>query len=391
MRRRRALSLLGGALFSISGCLRLDQGGATATRTDTPGSRSATATATGTRMETATAGTTSETTAEPVEPSYPMGLSEDGATSVLFTSHVRTLLQTSFRASWTKLDVTDTEIMWQKEYEVDTGSAVGRWTRRGGGGDVTIFRDGSEAFWREDLGDRVTYGEDGEGFDIATVTWAVEIRGLLDVFSWGTPELVQRSPGVWRIEATGFEDGAVSPGHFDGPLVGLDAAQLEVTEDGVIRSAEATYQVRPPDSGDTRRFASEYTVDSVGDGSVTDPPWLADAKEDAPVLSASLTDDRRFCRIEIASGNRIEGGSRLKLSDMEGPGRTVVPLERPVEPGVPVYIYKDEERFSGFVAGGIARGSVPSGVSPEPFESTYEVSAVRKTTTYNQNRVQITE
>ncbi|WP_435318629.1 hypothetical protein [Haloarchaeobius sp. TZWSO28] len=385
MKRRGVISLLGGSLFSVSGCLRLSEGGGTGTGQQTA-TEGATTTATG--SETATGTQAESTTADSAQAAYPMGLSEDGATPLLFSGHVRTLLQSSFRAAWTKFDVTNTEVMWQKEYDVDSGSALGRWTRRGGSGEVTIYRDGSEAFWREDMDDRVTYGEDAEGFDIANVTWAVEVKALLEVFSWGAPELVADSPAVWRVAATGFEEGATSPGHLDGELLGLDSAWLEVTEDGVIQAMEATYQASEP-TGDELRVTSEYTVEGVGETSVPDPSWLADARENAPVVSASLTDDGRFCRLEIESGNRIEAGSRLKLTNVDTNDRTVVPLERPVEPGTPVYIYKDREEFDGFYMGGISRGSVPADVSPEPFDGSYEVSAVRKTTTYNQNRVQI--
>ncbi|MCT9097001.1 hypothetical protein [Haloarchaeobius sp. HME9146] len=346
----------------------------------TTGSQTAVSSATATEQE--------QTTDQPDEPEFPMGLSENGATQLLYSAHVQALLQTSFHVEWSKLDLTNSELRWQKEYQADVGQALGSWTRQNGG-PVRIFRQGSEAYWREELGDRTTYGKDNEGFQIGKVAWSVEIQKLLEAFSWGAPELVSESPAVWQIEATGIETPSAVPGHMEGEVLDLTAGAMTVTAGGVIRTSEATYKVRRLD-GQELRVSSQYTVDSLGEVTVDAPSWLPTARENAPTIEASLTDDRRFVRFEVVAGNRLEPGSRITVFADDQQTKTVVPLEQALEPGVVAYLYRDGEMATGVARGRIERGSVPSDVSPAPFEKSYNVTAFRTTNNYCE-RVPVSE
>ena len=178
------------------------------------------------------------------------------------------------------------------------------------------------------------------------------------------------------MTAEGVADDSVVPGTSQGaPGTVLSlSAEMTVDENGVVRSLEAVYRLRDDGVGEFE-YQTNYTVDQVGATSVEEPAWFSTAREQAPRVTACVTSDGQFVRFVVESGNRLEPGTRLVV-DVEGddPGFSYV-LDDPVEPDTPAYLYRESD---GSGAGGIARGSRPSGVTPASLDGTYSFYARRR-------------
>lgn len=357
----------------MAGCLRLSPDGGSSPTDEAPTAAPETATA-----------TPSPTTTFPADstPTYPSGLSADGVTAFLYPTHVKTLAATSYRTRWTKLDRRDSVLKWQKQYRADPQGAFGTWTRTEGG-PVEIYRYPGGGYWRESLGDRVTFGDDGAHRWSRVANWAVELAPLLRAIAWSAPTRVnEERPAVWELTGTGIAEASAVPGHHEpGEVLAVDSASLTVDERGIIRSVTADYRLREGKDGEEFSYAIEFNVDSIGAVSVPEPSWLATAKEQVPTVTASLTDDRRFVRVRIESGNRLEPNSRISVFDAERDAKFIVPLDAPVEPGQPAYLYTATPE-AAFSMGDIARESPPSDVSAGQLSSTYELAAFRRDTRY---------
>lgn len=366
MRRRALLAGLGTGV--VSGCLRLSGNG------DGGGNDGGSESTADGGQSTSVDGSGSS------DVEYPVGLSAEGANSFLYSTHVEALRETSFHVQWTKLDRSHSTTKWKKEYRADTDGAIGNWIRNPGG-PVEIYRYPGGSFWREELGDRYSYGKDVKPDWYRTVLWGVEINSLMEALSWNAPERINGSgPAVWEVTAAGVETPSTVPGYHQGRLLSVDMGTLRVDERGIIRSVRAGYRIEE-DDGREFEYEIRYSVDSVGAVSVDEPDWLGTARDRRPRATAELTDDKRFVRFTIEDGNRIEADSRISIFRIPQPGKTVIQLDAPLEPGEPAYLYRSGAD-DGFTEGDIARGSPPTGVSVTPFDGTYQITALRKTTNY---------
>lgn len=377
------LGLLGTA--SVAGCLRLE-GGA---ETSTTGDDSVTARTTDPDSATGDDSTTTEqlgesdtTTERPEEASYPVGLSDDGVSQFLFDAHTRALTGTSCRTSWRKLNHTQGSIDWERTYEIDSGDAVGAWTTSEGG-TVSMFRSGSDGYWREELGDTVVYGEDEEGFSWRRVSWGVEIAPSLAAFDWGAPERVNENrPAVWEVSTTAIADASSSPGYIPGTVTSLEEATMRVNEDGVIVSFHSTYTVEEDGrEGETLTYESSFRTEAVGEVSVAAPSWVSTARERVPVVSASFASDPGIVEITVESGGPLVADSRLVLVPESGPSdRREVELDEPIESGTTVYVWHEEG--DPFREARLSRGSPPTGASPSSLPDALELYMYRDARVY---------
>ncbi|WP_435316795.1 hypothetical protein [Haloarchaeobius sp. TZWSO28] len=372
MKRRALLGALSGV--AAAGCLRLSSGGEGETRTETKTTRTATETATRTQTETQTR------TGRVGELEYPSGLSDDGIGGFLFAFHTQALSGASFHSKWAKIDADNSRMEWQKEYQVDDGAAYGSWTRAHLGTPVEIYRDSSDGFWREDMGDHYTYGNDRQNYAVRELTWRWELEPLLRAADWNEPSLVtEEYPAVWRVEATAIADETAVPDHYRGTLQDLSAT-VEVDENAIIRSVEATYRVTQPD-GDTRSFVSQFELDSLGAVSVSKPAWVSTARAEVPTVSATFVDNMRFVKLTIESGVQIEPGSVVYIPKENGSSAWERRLDEPIEPGVETFLYQNggQKTFNDL---SIVRGSKPSGVTPPQFDADSRVFARRRNNEY---------
>lgn len=387
MKRRRVIGLLG--VTATTGCLRLTTSD-DSSETSAPTTERATATPE--RQPTTRDPTTDDPTADDpttdAQPSYPAGLSDDGATSTLFDTQVSALSLNSFAVQWTKLDVTGSEsnVHSQRQYRVDGARAVGQ-LRRPEGGYVEVYVNSNGTYWREQLTDGYTYGLDAATFDLGNVTWSVELKPLLDAIDWRGPELVaDGDPAVWELSAAGLTDGEHSPSGEPGHVVDVADATLRVRSDGIIPSFAATYTVRETWDGgsEEQTFDVEYSLASVGDVSASDPSWSDTARTDVPSVSASMAMDGDAVAFTVDSGNRLEAGSGLGVERQDGGDRLELTLDEPLDPGTTAYLYKaskNDDSAEEWV-GGISRDDPPGSTPPEGFDGDYEVEGYRGRNNY---------
>jgi hypothetical protein len=369
----------------MAGCLRLSQGdeGGTSTTQAPPTedeSRS---------VPTATEATSpeQETETTPVPPAdvpYPTGLSEDGVDEFLYATHTRALRGTSFRTEWTKLDKTNSRFLRDKEYRAEFGEALGSWVRIGGG-DVDIYRGDNGAFWRENLGDRYTYGHEQDGYDLHWIAWGEEIEPFLAVGDWSAPEIIDENrPVVWEVTTDSTTSETPVPGYNEGgTLLSISSASMTIDENGMVRSLNAQYRIdNPGPEKEEIALESNFAIDGLGiDISVDEPSWVATARNQIPSVSASLSADRKFVRFVIESNDRLEAGSSVAVREVGSDNRRFyVDLTEPIEPGVPVYMYRTEDGPRS-VPGGLSRDDPPTAVSPLTLSESYEIFARRRTTT----------
>lgn len=379
MRRRELLALM--ASSGTGGCLRLASSGSSTPSPVTPVSNeSPTETAVDSETRTPTSEstrTTSEATETPTDtearPEYPTGLSTDGVSPLLYETHKRELAQTSFHTEFSEINLQKSEIKKDRSYDVDTGLAIGSWAFDRGG-PVTMYRSSQGGFWREELGDRFTYGEGRRGYSIGEVTWKSWLVPALTTGEWGSPTASQQGAHqTWEVETTGFDAQGSIPGYWQGQLEGLSASMV-VDARGIIRSMTTEFDgIREEIGSYNVRF--EYSVDSVGEVSVTEPAWLSTAQERRPQVTAELTSDRNFVRFTLDSGNQLEPATGFTVYDEQNRWNAInYRLEDPIEPGDTVYLYKEQE---GPFNGQIARGSRPSDASPVSLANSYHMWASR--------------
>ena len=379
--RRAFLTTIGAIGFG--GCLRFSTDGETVTQSPTPRPPTGTegAVTTGTATPAPTADGTP--TATP-EATFPDGLSEEGVSSFLFSTHQQTLSRRSFRAAWTKVNRSASVMKWQKEYHVESGQSLGRWTRESGA-PVEMYRYPLGDYWREDLGPRYTYGQDesaNQGHP--PETWGIELEPLIRAVDWSAPTRVEEDrPAVWAVSAETVADRSAIPGYHIGEIIAIESGRLRVDEHGVIQRVEAAYRIRKAD-GTELDYEIQYAIDQINQVTVTEPDWLSTARDRVPELDARRTDDDRAIRIELVSGNQLEPRTRL-FADEEETANTGfgVTLAEPVTAGEPVFLYQPADApAEGFVDGGITRGSPPDADAAQDLTTRYGVMARREATQY---------
>lgn len=384
MKRRRALAILG--VVGGSGCLRLtgsSEPSTAETATTAPPSTTAnTATTT-------TVPTTSTETQTRGELTYPSGLTADGVGEYFPEFHQSTLQSRSFTAEWSKLDRDNSEFKWRKRYEADVGHAVGRATKRAMGGPADVYRTRADGgFWREKVGSEYTYGRDNEGMEMSEVAWGDEIVPLVRAGEWSAPERVNDArPAVWEVTADSVDGTPPAPGYYDGVTLSISGS-MRIDERGFIRNVEAAYRIRKSDDrgGDTRNFTTIFTVDAVGETSVSEPSWVAEARQQRPRMSAELLDDGKYLRLRHEGGSAIRSNTVLSVYDDAVDASYGLELDSPIRPNETVYLYPTDQT-STFPSMGLSRGTRPGTAPSLAFEDPADTWARRATLQYYEVRV----
>lgn len=362
MQRRELLAGLGVA--SLSGCLRMVSGGDDGEGTTDP--------------ETTAPPQTTTAPTETGSPELPDGLNEDGVTQILFDTHQRELVQTGFQTEFTTINLNRDDIKMRKKFDVESGLALGSWVYSGGG-PVSMLRSNEGAFWREDLGSKYTYGEARYRNWIDSITWRNWIEPVLSAGEWSEPITVQdQNQPLWRVETTGLTETDSVPGWFNGQLDALSAS-MTVSPRGIIHELSGEFEASLLHGG-VAHHSIDYIVESIGEVSVSEPPWLSTAKEQRPRVNAALGEDRKFAKWTLESGNPIEPGTRCVIYDEnERIGAINYHLNDSIDTGETVYFYKEQNQPR---TGQMARGSPPTDASPVTLDSEYNVWADRNGTEY---------
>lgn len=322
-----------------------------------------------------------ETSTESDElPEYPLGLSNDGVDRLLFSEHTRTLAGTSFRTAWTRINRSKSEIDLERTYRVADNHAIGEWVNENGG-TLTMIRINDGGFWREDLGDKYTYGESRDGFSMRLLAQEQWILPLIAAANWNEPTLVQDSgPAIWEVTMSDLVQTTPVPGYFQGELQSVSGS-MEVDERGVIHSFQGRFGLTGPNvQPDVLRYQIQYSVDAIGEVSVSVPGWLSTAKDRRPIVEAAITDDQNYVRFTLSSGNQLEPGTQFTVYDeVNRLNFTETVIDEAITPGETVYFYKETADPLG---GKISRGSRPQDASPVTLSEEYHMWASRGNVEY---------
>lgn len=368
MRRRQLLATLSAA--GTAGCLRLASNDDSSPTPGGPGDASGPESPSGPTAEQTSdpaddtpsppADTATET--PPPDLSYPAGLSDDGVNPVLADAHLNELVGRSFALDFADVDVTRGRIATQRDHRVDDGTAIAEWSHQG---PITLYAAAGGSFWREDLGDVVTYGQDRNPFDLGHIVLNRRLRQVIRAGVWERPTVTAGDDGpVFRIRADGVDDPGGLEEEFEASSLETFAADGRVTENGVIRELVAEFEVRDR-TEDDRLIAWRFTYElgSLDEVSVSEPGWFETAQSEAPDVSAAITDDGQFVEMTHAGGNPILPGTDVVLYDRENTRNWGYRENRdPFEAGTTVYLWMEDDQLRW------ERGSRPTDASPQPLD-----------------------
>lgn len=361
MKRRQLVGALG--LVSSAGCLRFATGGdgtETPTGTSTPFGEGS-----GVTAGAESTGTTEEGTVAPADVSYPLGLSEDGVEALLADAHLNELVGRSFQVAYTTADLTHGRIPMDRTVLVDNGSALAEMTYQG---PVELYSSANGNFWREDLGDIVTYGQARGAFNLGQITLNLRLRHLINAGAWKPPTPEERDGRiVFRIQADGVDEPNGLKTEFQFSSLEAFVAEGLVDDEGIIRSLSAEYEGQDlTEDGGVVKWQFTYELGSIGEVAVSEPDWLATAEEEAPEVDAAITDDQQFIEMEFISGNPILPDTRVVLLDRESNRNLGVrDVEEAFEAGSTIYFWMQDDGLQW------QRGSRPSDISPQLLDGRY--------------------
>lgn len=349
-------------LFALStGCLRL------------AGSEDPTPAPTAVQPESTPGAAGDEKTASPprtaTEPAFPRGLTPDGVEPFLADVHTNALARDSFQTGWIEANLTRGMIVAQRTYRIEAGSAIGEWVNDG---PITAYLDNEGGYWQEELGNQATYGQLRHGFDLSRLTRRAFLRRNFLAGDWEPPTREANDPAAFRITTAGMRDTSALAEEFEADSLESFTAEGVVGETGIVRNLGTTVEFTPRREDRLLQFQTEFEVTAVGEVSVSEPPWVETAREQAPSVDAGMTDDRRFVEVSMRSGNPMLPGTALVLYDeVERINAVWYEFQDPFESGETGYVYRVDgsPRF--------ARGSRPSDVTPDRLESEYSIWAHR--------------
>ena len=188
-------------------------------------------------------------------------------------------------------------------------------------------------------------------------------------------------PALWEVTTESVADASVAPGYYEGGLRAI-SGRLRVDERGFVRSVDATYRIQKREArgGDERRFRTTFTVDGVGETSVSEPSWTSVARDRRPVVSASLVDDGQYVELTVTDGNPIEPDSFVSVAAGPEGGTYDCQLDDSIAVGETVFLYPDGT--DSFPSLRLARGGRPSTPPSRDFSGAKDVWARRATLQY---------
>lgn len=359
MRRRRLLEGLGGAsVVGLGGCLRLSSTDSTAT-TGTTASATTADDATTARTTTADETDQDDGAEEADDYAYPTGLDEEGVYAYLVDNHANTLSDTSFRERWTVANKTEGETMESEQSVVEDGRAL---TERGVGVGLQVFYDADGGYWREELGDDATYGEDRRAFEFQWVSKARELRSLFLAGDWDAPT---RADGGFEITAAGTDNVTSLREEFEAESVERFEASGVVSPDGVVTELTAEFEFVHEREERLFEVRVRHRADDVGEVSLSEPSWLGTARERAPEVDVRVDDASEFIVFDHQGGNPIEPDTNVVVYDRGEPGGNwgYRQNDAPFEPGETVYLWMDKDDRLQW-----QRGSRPSVADPQSLD-----------------------
>lgn len=336
MDRRRLLGAL--ATAGVAGCLRLAEDEGTLTRTP---ARSPTETHRSTRTDTLES-TEADQTDTVSEVHYPVGLSEDGVSKLLADAHHNGLTETSFRLGYNRENIST-----GSTFESSTTTAAGEraFERREEGRNLQRYYSTSGRWWRVAHNDATVYGANDLSVNEGRLTKRDEIKPLFVAGEFSGPESVtSEGENLYRVTASGVSD--VEP--IEQLLTNKDISSIEgfsaevlVTPDGTIRNLDAELQVVW--SGELNAIKFELSTSDVGTTVVSDPEWLATARDRVPRVDVEVSDGRRYVVYSHTGGGPVPSNARVILheSGSYNPDDRRI-LSEPFESGQKLHVWRED-------------------------------------------------
>ncbi len=352
-----------GALVGSAGCLRLSEGGeSTATTRPPTFTVTDTATATSAETDTSTATAAEEQTAEPLD--RPPGLEDDGVAVFLADAHVNALSRTSFTVSFRSTNLTRGDTNEARKALVGDSGALERWQD---GSAIDMYRTADGSYWRQNVGGRFTYGRQRSAFDRQELIRARDLRTLILAGQWNAPE--ETDDRAFEITADGIGEPAALMEEYEGKELKSYAAEGKVLESGAIAELVAEFSYLHREDERLFKVRVDYRTTDIGSTDASRPDWYSTAVEQAPDVSARITDDGNYVRMEHAGGNAMLPETAVVLyddsDDTDRGNWGYRDLERPVEAGTTLYLWMEDDRFHW------NRGGKPANANPTPLDGRY--------------------
>ncbi|WP_435365039.1 hypothetical protein [Haloarchaeobius sp. DYHT-AS-18] len=355
MRRRRLLGTMG-ALVGSAGCLRLSGGDTETTR---PPTFSVTDTGTGTAANTKADTATEAQSAEPLD--RPPGLEDDGVAVYLADAHVNALSRTSFTVSFRSTNLTRGDTNEARKALVGDEGALERWQD---GSAIDMYRTADGSYWRQDVGGQSTYGRQRSAFDRQELIRARDLRTLILAGQWDAPE--ETDDRAFEITADGIGEPQALMDEYEGKELKSYAAEGTVLESGAIAELVAEFSYLHQEADRLFKVRVDYRAADIGSTDASKPDWYSTAVEQAPDVTARITDDGNYVRMDHQGGNAMLPGTAVVLYDRNGRGNWGYrDLEQPVEAGTTLYLWMEDDRFRW------NRGGKPADANPTPLDGRY--------------------
>lgn len=306
---------------------------------------------------------------------YPTGLTSEGVDAFLADSHTNELARRSFSTEWVEANITRGEVTQKRSYRVGDGYAKGEWI---GQGPITMFLSGEGGFWREELGNTVTYGQHREGFSIGRLTQNQMLRSLFQAGEWNEPVIVEGNESPeFQIEASTTDNTDSLGQEFEAESFESFTSQGTISNEGIVEKLQSELEYHHQISNRLYQFRHRYSVSSVGQVSVTTPEWLSTAKSRAPKVTARITDDQQFVEMQFKSGNPILTQTDLVLYDQDARTNAgYTELQEPMESRRTYYLYLSDGEMQ------ISEGSRATDASTESLTGSYGLWAHRNGAEY---------
>lgn len=297
---------------------------------------------------------------------YPTGLTASGVEPILLDAHASTLVDETFTAALSLRNATDLEgRMMEARIGADAISGTFEDERSA---DAYGVRQGQAVLWRQRHAGSWTYGRYRESITAERVLSSIteELRPILAAVRFDRPEVRTDDRGnrYFHLSASAPDpEGGRALAERQG-LAELTGVDLEgtVSPAGIIVALGGDLTFRDGDGG-TVLVQVEYETSAVGSTTVSEPSWVATARERAPQIEATAVDDRRGVRFDHTGGGPVVADTAVVINEYEARGYHEYRLERPLAAG---------ERLYAAIADGELRVSsdgVPAGASSGPIAS----------------------
>lgn len=188
----------------------------------------------------------------------------------------------------------------------EDGTTVDMWTEH----------ESNRGFVRRDHGFQTAYQLTDEAVSVRTALLERDATNFADGFEFGEAAAAVEIDGTVtaRYDVTGVADSRMAARLVYGQEITDATGSAFVTEDGLLKRFEYDLESRGDDTD--QRQTAEVTYGDVGSTTVSEPEWVATAREDGRLLEATVTDDG-YLEFTLVNGKPLPEGT-LFWADIQG-------------------------------------------------------------------------